>query len=210
MKKIFLILSLFVFLGIASPVLGFNFWENVPKPAGLKEKLRQERDSKIFSDAEFSQPVNRFLPGQMVYIRIKAQGSGDKEKTLRVLDSNKKEVQKITLEQVGSGPFVFTASFLAPDASGVYYVDIKIDNGQGSVFSSQENINVGDSDGSASVSSEAESVVVSTSSSVATLSGAEIVSEAGESASPSFFPIVGFFKKAFSQFLSFLSGIFRI
>jgi len=80
---------------------------------------------------------------------------GDKEKTLKLLDSEKKEVLRQDFEISGG---MYSASFIAPNKEGVYYLDIKIDNGQGSVFTSQQNINIGEVTGEA-VSSSAESKV---------------------------------------------------
>ncbi len=69
------------------------------------------------------------------------------------------KVAKINLSQKGEGPCIFTASFNAPSQPGIYYVDIKIDSGSGSVYSSQQNINVGEQQGSTTVVSEAKSEV---------------------------------------------------
>lgn len=214
MRKLFLAFCFLLFLGLAWPVEGLAFWENLPKPAGFKEKPDKEQTLGIFSDTGFSQATNQFSPGQTVYVRVEAQGSGDKEKTLRVLDAGKDEVERMSLDQSGTGPYVFTASFAAPNAAGVYYVDIKLDSGQGSVYSAQANINVGDSGRSASVSSEAEGVALefslpeASSSLEATPTGREAASEAAKSRSTGLFSIVRFLKKAFLQFLSLLSGIF--
>jgi len=105
----------------------------------------------IFSDSNFSQPTNNFSPQQTVYVKLESFVNGDKEKTLRILDSEKREIQRLNLNRNDN---IFTASFTAPDVSGVYYLDIKIKDNQGSVYSSQENINIGEVSGQ-SVSSEA-------------------------------------------------------
>lgn len=154
MKRIFLILSLFVFLIIASPVRGMGFFEELFEAIDLKE---ESQDSSIFSDPGYTQPTHNFSLGQMVYIRVESMVSGEKEKTLRVLDSEKREIQKSSLNQKGN---IFTTSFAASSISGVYYVDVKIEDSGGSKFASQENINVGQGQGPTTVSSEAESVVV--------------------------------------------------
>lgn len=157
--KLFLILSCLVFLFCApSPVRGVSFLEELFETVHFAE---EEKDFNIFSDPAFTQPTHNFSPGQTVYVKVEAPGSGDQEKTLRLLDHDKKEVLRLALTQSGSGPYIFTASFAAPSTPGVYYVDIKIRNGQGSVFSSQENINVGKNHVSGPVSSEAESTVYS-------------------------------------------------
>ena len=114
-----------------------------------------------FSDSSFSQPTHNFSSGQTVYLRLETSGSGDQEKTLRLLDSAKKELRKIILDQSGQGPFVFTATFLAPNDPGVYYLDIKINSGQGFSLAVQENINIGAQDSQVTVTTEAEAVVES-------------------------------------------------
>ena len=73
----------------------------------------------------FTQPTHNFAPGQMVYLRLETVGSGDQEKSLRVLDASKNEIQRLSLSQAGNGPFVFTASLTAPGTPGLYYLDIR-------------------------------------------------------------------------------------
>lgn len=153
MKKILLILSVFVFLGMTSPVRGVAFFEELFEKLDLGE---EKEDFSIFSDPAFTQPTHNFSPGQMVYVRVESLVSGDREKTLRILDAEKREIQKLNLNQTGS---LFTASFPAPNNPGVYYIDIKIEDLGGSKFASQENINVGEATGAVSVSSEAKAEV---------------------------------------------------
>ena len=102
----------------------------------------------IFSDSSFTTSTNKFSPGQTVYLRVQAFSDGS-ERNLRLLDSNKNQIKQMQLAQNGN---LYEASFPAPEDSGVYYVDIRISNGLGSVFSSQENINVGEGGSSASSS----------------------------------------------------------
>ena len=102
----------------------------------------------IFPDSDFTTSTNTFSPGQTVYVRVQAFSDGS-ERNLKLLDSDKNQIKQIQLVQNGN---LYEASFPAPEDSGVYYVDIRISNGLGSVFSSQENINVGEGGSSASSS----------------------------------------------------------
>ena len=95
----------------------------------------------IFSDSNYSQPTHDFSAGQTVYVKIETSGCGCSQKTLRVLDNSKNEVSLYQLNRSGEGPYVFTASFSAPNTEGIYYVDIKIE-GSGSSYANQQNINV--------------------------------------------------------------------
>lgn len=154
MKKLVLILSCFVFLSCASSVRGRGFFEELREIIDLKE---DKEDADIFSDPAFTQPSNNFSAGQMIYLKIESPVNGDREKSLRILDSEKRETYRLSLNQSGN---IFTASFVAPSVPGVYYIDIKIEDAGGSKFASQENINVGEGSGQVEVSAEAESVVV--------------------------------------------------
>lgn len=138
---------------MTSPVRGMDFFEELFEAIDLKE---EKEDLSIFSDSGYTKPTHNFSPGQMIYIRVESLVSGDREKTLRLLDSEKKEVQRLNLNQNGN---IFTASFAAPNVPGVYYIDIKIEDSSGSKFASQENINVG-GEKATSVISEAESEVI--------------------------------------------------
>ena len=109
----------------------------------------------VSSSAGFETQERDFQAGERVYVRLPLGSGGDKEKTLKLLDSEKKEVLRQDFEISGG---MYSASFIAPNKEGVYYLDIKIDNGQGSVFTSQQNINIGEVTGEA-VSSSAESKV---------------------------------------------------
>ena len=113
----------------------------------------------IFSDSNYSQSTNNFSTGQTVYLRYEWSGSGDKEKTLRILDSDKKEINRFSLNQSGG---YYTASFAAPGSAGIYYVDTRIDSGSGSVFNNQQNINVGGATGGSVKSSATSDVSVTT------------------------------------------------
>ncbi len=109
----------------------------------------------VSSSAGFETQERDFSAGQRVYVRLQSSSSGDKEKTLKLLDSEKKEVLRLDFEVSGG---MYSASFIAPNKGGVYYLDIRIDSGQGSVFASQQNINIGEVAGGA-VSSVVESRV---------------------------------------------------
>lgn len=137
---LFLLLLLAVF-SFPTQAIGFDFDEEEDAPI-------------LFSDSNFSQPGRNFSPKQMVYVRVTA-GSGDKQKTLRLLDSEKKELKGLTFNQSGN---IYTVSFAAPASPGIYYVDIKIE-GEGSSYAHQENLMVGGVQGG-SVTAEAESQVI--------------------------------------------------
>lgn len=152
MKKILPILLVFAFLAFVLPVRAVGFFEKI------FEGLEGKEDFIIFSDAAYTKPTHNFSAGQMVYVKVESAIGGDKEKTLRVLDSEKKEIKRINLNQAGN---IFTTSFPTPNTSGVYYVDIKIEDSSGSKFASQENINVGETSGSVSAEAEAKTTIES-------------------------------------------------
>ena len=112
-------------------------------------------DFSIFSDPDFNQPTNNFSPGQMVYLKVESSIDGSGEESLRILDAEKKEIQEFILNRQGN---ILTASFASPVNPGVYYLDVKIKDNQGSVYASQENIIVGKAS-SRSVSSQTVVVV---------------------------------------------------
>lgn len=139
MKKLLLSLASFpLFFLLSSNVLAIE----------IKNKVQ------VSSSAGFETQERDFQAGQRIYVRLQSSSSGDKEKTLKLLDSEKKEVLRLDFEVSGG---MYSASFIAPSKGGVYYLDIRIDSGQGSVFASQQNINIGEASGS--VASSAESRV---------------------------------------------------
>lgn len=148
MKKICLFLICLIFLNVFLTEQSLGF-------------LDIKKSSRVFSDPDFQNPTHNFSPGQMVYIKIEHSGNGEKQRLLKLLDKDKKEVALFTLNRSGNDPFIYTTSFKAPDGPGVYYVDIKIEGG-GSSFASQENINIGENEGSSSVISEVKSGVTDT------------------------------------------------
>lgn len=156
MKKI--ILSFFLFLFLALPVKAIDFpqMEDFPLPSFPDQK--KVTPAIIFSDPDFTQATHQFSPSQTIYLKIETLGSGDQEKTARLLDAQKNQIQAITLNQAGSGPFVFTASLAAPSNPCTYYLDIKIKS-QSFSYASQQNLQVGEQSGSVSVLSEAVSEV---------------------------------------------------
>lgn len=95
-----------------------------------------------FSDPSFFTPQTTFQPGQKVFLKITTPSSGTKTQLFRLLDGQKNPISQIPLNRQGPGPYTFTANFSAPPKAGVYYVDIKIDDGRGKTFSGQRNINV--------------------------------------------------------------------
>lgn len=95
-----------------------------------------------FSDPSFFTPQTTFQPKETIYLKIVTPSSGTKTQIFRLLDSQKREVAKIQLARQEQNPYIFTSDFSAPQTSGVYYVDIKIDDGRGKTFSGQRNINV--------------------------------------------------------------------
>ncbi len=105
----------------------------------------------VSSSAGFETQERDFSAGQRIYVRLQSSSSGDKEKTLKLLDSEKKEVLRLDFEVSGG---MYSASFIAPNKGGVYYLDIRIDSGQGSVFAGQQNINIGEATGSVASSVE--------------------------------------------------------
>lgn len=141
MKRFLLVLCL-ASLVTAVPIMASDSLLDLPKL--LRDKLNDEddQDQTIFSDAQFSQPAHNFNPGQTVYVRVEETGSGDRQKLLRLLDNDKNEILHQDLLRSGNGPYIYTLSFLTPNQSGIYYVDIKIES-TGSSFASQENITVG-------------------------------------------------------------------
>jgi len=102
----------------------------------------------VFSDSSYSVSTNKFSAGQTVYVKVQASSSSN-EKILRLLDSNKNQIKQIEMIQNSN---IYTASFNAPKGDGIYYLDIRISDGAGSVFASQENINVGGGGSSATAS----------------------------------------------------------
>ncbi len=203
MKKIVAIFAVFVFFRSVSlaQAIGTGFIEKMVEKIDVKQL---EKASVIFSDSSYSKPTHNFSPGQTVYIRIENVGNGDKQKTLLLLDSLKKEISAFTLAQSGSGSYVFTTSFKAPDSPGIYYVDIKIDSGSGSVYSSQQNINVGEQQGSTSVVSEAKSEVKGTSSVV---TPTVISPKVTETPTTKEIPPSNFMTRFFNFFKKFLSSL---
>ena len=145
MKKIYLVLFCLIFWIIFCSS-AFRVW-------GVK------KNEHVFSDAGYQTATHNFFPNQTIYVRVEFAASGDLKQVLKILDAQKNEVRRISLERQGSGPFIYTAAFSSPNEPGVYYLDIRIENGQGSVFASQENINVGESESNSVAVSEVHSQV---------------------------------------------------
>jgi hypothetical protein len=223
MKKIILsvILSL-IFPGLNFSVYGFDSsrFNQLSKDVRIEEGLR---NLGVFADPDFSQPTNNFSPGQKIYLRIETMVSGNQEKTLSLLNTEKTELKRITLNQAGSGPYFFTTSFNAPGSPGVYYLDIRLKSSDGSVFSSQRNINVGQFKQGVSVSSEVEVKIDGKTEAEAEFESEpeptffpEKIPESSPAASNSFFlkkPLsfsqgLNFLKDLFSRIFSLLAGIF--
>lgn len=158
----FLILFIYPAL-ISPPVIAFfddalfkNFKDKINRT--VKTDIEKDKDFDTFKDPEFKNPSSNFSPGEIVYFRVKTPGGGERKKVLRLLDKDKNEIRKLILTQEGKGPFMFTTSFKAPATSGVYYLNVKIEDGKGFNFAGERNINIKNEEG-ASVASEAKSVV---------------------------------------------------
>lgn len=111
-----------------------------------------------FEDPIFKKPTINFSPNKMVYVRVITQSSGQKETTFKLLDQDHKEIKKLEVKRSNQSPYTFTTYFPAPKKPGVYYLDVKIKDFKGTVFSGQKNINVGRKIKS-SVSAKSEVVV---------------------------------------------------
>jgi hypothetical protein len=187
-----------------------------PAPAkawDFQKPAKPNQAANTFKDPALNQPTREFSPGQTIYFYLETEGSGDQEKNLRLLDSEKREVQKIDLDRSGPGPFIFKASFPAPQTPGLYYLDLKIKSA-GFSLTSQTNLTVGDHQ-SSSVSSEVKSVVVVNGETV--IAPSETTPTAFPSVTPKPIPeklekkestsfFTGFFEKLWQHLLSFFKS----
>lgn len=146
-KKDRIIFLLLWFFFLLSPgfVLGFSLPDIESMTAKVKEEIKSQ--AKVYTDPEYTQPSNNFTPGQEVFIRLETTSSGEQEASLRLLNSQKIELSRYSFQRNGNSPYVFTAMLKAPEETGTYYLDIRIDSGLGAVFSGQQNINVGQAEG---------------------------------------------------------------
>lgn len=168
----------------------------------------QEEDFTIFSDPHFSQPSHSFNPGDKIYVRIKTIIDGEKEKRLRLLDAEKKTLETLILAKSGQNPFIYSLSFAAPIDPGIYYLDIKIRDGQGSVYASQSNINVGRASGQA-VSSEAIAIAESGESQAEAVSETTVQETVLPSATPALTSAPAMAQDFISQIIAKIFSFFR-
>lgn len=156
---------------VFSFILSLSFIFPKPSFASIDDFLRDQLAQKmklsgekiranIFNNSTLTLPTHDFNPNQTIYYKLEISGSGEKQRQLRLLDSNKKEITTRVLNQMGNYPFTYTASLSAPSKEGIYYIDIKIE-GEDFSFASQENINVGkNTSTSPKISSKAEAKFV--------------------------------------------------
>lgn len=231
LQKTILFLFLFLAFFLFNRPLGvFAFTEGTDLTKEMIESFNlqpQRLITNLFADPDYTQPTNSFSPGQKVYYRKELSQPGDKQRVLRILGQTKSEIVSLVLEQSGTGPYLFTTSFLAPDLAGVYYVDVKIESVSGSVFSAQSNLNVGQGEVvEVKTSSQAESQTggdkaeasasASASASVSVVVNNQESSPASAPAPKSFFgsgPISFseafiFIKEALGKLFSALAGLF--
>lgn len=96
-----------------------------------------------FVDSSFNTSKTSFAPGETVHFKLSSGSSGEKEKRFDLLDEQKNKIFSLDVAVSGTSPYIYTSSFRAPQASGVYYIDVKLDDGKGVSFAGQRNINVG-------------------------------------------------------------------
>lgn len=141
-SKLIIIGFLTFFLSLVFPVTSvFALDIKIPKIKPIPSIAKIVSVEHIFSDSNFSQATHNFNPGQTVYIKVNTTSTGDQQKILRFLDSNKNEIAQYIFNRSGDGEYIYTISFNVPNISGIYYVDIKIQSESNNV-AIQENINV--------------------------------------------------------------------
>ena len=134
-------------------------------------------------DANFASQTTQFSTNQTVYLKLESGSSGEKAKVFRLLDSNKNEIGQysLSLQSEDKGKYVFTSTFKAPGRDGIYYIDIKLDDGKGSTFAGQKNINVGAGGGDVRSSVESHtSVNTNSSTSNGTQESIKTTTQSGE------------------------------
>ena len=117
----------------------------------IQKKVREQIKSTVgenklfgtYSDPEYKNYSNQFNLGQRVYVRISLSSCDDQGNVVKLLDSEKQEMQTIALTKEISSPCVLSGSFDAPNHDGVFYLDAKITSSTGVNFAGQMNINVG-------------------------------------------------------------------
>jgi hypothetical protein len=97
-----------------------------------------------FSDGSYTNQTTRFTTGEQIYFKVESISGGEKTKSLKILDENKKELASYTLVRgsKNGNAYMYTYQFTAPTTRGTYYVDVKLDDGGGKTFSGQRNINI--------------------------------------------------------------------
>ena len=95
-----------------------------------------------FGDSSFNLPKTSFTPHETVYFKMDSSSSGKKERKFDLLNEQKDRVFSLDVAVSGNNPYTYTSIFSAPETSGVYYIDVKLDDGEGITFAGQRNINV--------------------------------------------------------------------
>lgn len=109
------------------------------------ERSIWERKNWIYADPSFSIPTVNFSPKQAIYIKIETISDGDKERSLKLLNSQKEVLQTLTLKNETEN--TFTQTLNAPNNEGTYYLNVRIIDNGGSNYNAESNINVGQGSG---------------------------------------------------------------
>lgn len=106
----------------------------------VEEESMETKETSLFTfaDQSYQKPLNEFLPGQTIYLRVEAKGFSGASGQVILSDQQKKELEKISLEE--ETPF-FTALLSAPANLGTYYLEVEIEK-EGGVFNAAQNLSV--------------------------------------------------------------------
>ena len=102
----------------------------------------QEQDGLyLYSGANSSVSKNNFFVLEKIFLRFQSLNAGTQKNELKILNSSHEQIALYRLRQAGGRPFTYTASFLAPEPPGTYYLDIRLEDETG-LFVGQQNFEV--------------------------------------------------------------------
>ncbi|OGY23972.1 MAG: hypothetical protein A2Y57_00670 [Candidatus Woykebacteria bacterium RBG_13_40_7b] len=109
----------------------------------------------VSDDPNFSSSTTNFSVGQKVYIRIDTSNPGNDKQILKLLDNLYNEITTYNLSRSGEGPYVYSADFSAPNDTGYYSLEGRIESG-GETTVSVKTIKIGSAEGNVKVKTKIE------------------------------------------------------
>lgn len=82
----------------------------------------------ITKDSSYSQLSREFSPGETVFVRVESKNPGLDRREITLRDNQYGVIQAFIPQRSGFGPYSYTTNFPAPQDSGFYSIESRIEN----------------------------------------------------------------------------------